>query len=117
MPDFEKDIELKKLDLVAGEIRAGYYTMVGVYLSILIVLAALITPVVAFASSSNSISWLGLLGLAMIFVGILLYGETSKHKEHVARLDALIKEVENFRSIGTVQGAIRRVRGGQQVSL
>ncbi len=70
MPDFDKDIELKKLDLVRDEVRTSYYTMMGAYLStIIVILGATIGVGLTVASP---LVWLIVLWLMVLFVLALL---------------------------------------------
>ena len=107
MGDFDKDIELKKLDLVAGDLRAGYYFRLALYLTILIVL---LFPLVPFSLALPGF-WILVVAVVVIVYRFINAAMTDR-KDQLVRLDTLIKEIQEGRSVGTVQEALLRVRGG-----
>ncbi len=116
-PPFDKDIELKKIDLVSEELRTGFFTAIGAYFSVLI---GIITAVISFdlttslamvAVTALSFIYLAVLGIVGAVVAVDLFRSIATRREQLRRVDALIEEVERGHAIGSVREALQRIRG------
>src|SRR3989442_9403294 len=110
-PMFDKDIELKKIDLVAEELRIRYYTALGVFFSMLIaIVASLISFSLTASSTMVTVSAISLIALvALVLVGAVVALVTLRtireYREIIPQLDTLLEEIESGHGIGSVQEA------------
>jgi len=111
----DKEIELKKVDLVSEELRIRYYTALGVFFSMLIaIVASLISFSLTASSTTVTLTTISFIALAvLVFVGAVVSVVTLRtireYRDVIPQLDSLILEIERGRSIGTIQEALRRI--------
>ena|SRR5947209_968262 len=63
-PKFDKDIELKKIDLVSEEIRNRYFTALGVYFALLIAMIAAAFEIAIQSASTGTFPVYTTIGLS-----------------------------------------------------
>ncbi len=114
---FDKDIELKKIDLVAEELRSRFYTAIGAYFSLLIgIIAAVISFNLTWSLTMVTLTvlsgiYLAVLGIVGAIVAVVASWTIMTYREQLPRLDNLIEEVERGHTMGSVREALRRIRG------
>src|SRR5713101_2158286 len=107
--NFDKEIELKKLDFVSEELRTRFFTAVGVYFALgVAIIAGLLSFGLTETASKDPITVVTLTGLGLVVFTIaavtaLIRQSVEEGKEELSRFDVLIEDVENGHSIGTVR--------------
>ncbi len=108
-----RDIELKKVELASEEYRSSYYMAITQYFAVLLVIIG------GFITLSVSVSIIGVLIADLGFLLLLPTGiyvvkitrkTIEKYKGQRPRLDELMEDIENGRSVGTVSEALRRLQ-------
>ncbi len=109
---FDKDIELKKIDLVSEEIRNRYFTALGVYFALLIAMIAAAFEIGIQEASTGTIPVYTTIGLLVVFpVTLLLTARTVKrYKEIFLRFQPLIKNVEDGKANGGLEDILKKMR-------
>ncbi len=113
-PPFNLDIELEIIDLATEELRSRFLTRFGAYLSALVgILIAILTLTLTGTGSNYGIFNLIALPLAAI-IGVVVFIYASQdaieYRRQLRRVDDLITDVRNGRSLGNVGDAIGRLR-------
>jgi len=111
-PKFDKDIELKKIDLVSEEIRNRYFAALGVYFALLIAMIAAAFEIAIQSASTGTFPVYTTIGLLVVFpVTIRLAGRSVKrYKEIFLRFQPLIKNVEDGKSNGELKDILSKIR-------
>jgi hypothetical protein len=112
-----KEIELKKIDLISEELRTRYYTALGLYFSVLIIIiTSLFSIGLALTNPTVTLFLFALVGFPLLLiVGLLdavLILRTAKCYSHqLDELDKRIGNLERGERMGTVREELRQILG------
>jgi len=111
-PKFDKDIELKKIDLVSEEIRNRYFTALGVYFALLIAMIAAAFEIAIQSASTGTFPVYTVIGLLVVFpvTGWRTVQSVKRYKEIFLRFQPLIKNVEEGKRNGELKDILSKIR-------
>src|SRR5437660_1050742 len=111
-PKFDKDIELKKIDLVSEEIRNRYFTALGVYFALLLAMIAAAFEIGIQEASTGTIPVYTTIGLLVVFPVTLLLarGSISRYKRIFLQFQPLIDNVEQGKTNGGLEDILKKLR-------
>lgn len=107
-PEFDKDVELAKINLVAEEWRGNRLMYLGTLLSALVAVIAISSA----ARFANQISMLeSVVAIAVTIVIIIPYAYYTQflpYEKRIRYLDTLLRKVNAGESIGDVEDLLKR---------
>ena len=111
-PKFDKEIELKKIDLVSEEIRNRFNTALGAYFLIMIAIIAAAFQIGIQVGSGGPLPVITEIGLVIIFpvVAWFAYGTINRFKAIFSRFQLLITNIQNGKTNGDLDEMLRKLR-------
>ncbi len=117
---FDKEIELKKIDLVSEEIRNRFFTALGAYFSIMIAMIAASIDIGirdGFGGNLPTINLRGVFFIAALVIVFLVvawltYRTIGRYKETFSRFQPLVKNVEDGKTNGKLDDILKFLRTG-----
>ncbi len=109
---FDKDIELKKIDLVSEEIRNRYFTALGAYFAILVAMIAAAFEIAIQEGSTGTIPLYTTIGLLVVFplTVWIAVGTIRRYKEIFSQFQPLIKNIEDGKSNGDLNDILKKLK-------
>jgi len=109
---FDKDVELKKIDLVSEEVRNRYFTALGVYFALLIAMIAAAFEIGIQEASTGTIPVYTTIGLVVVFplTAWLTVRTVKRYKGIFLKFQPLLKNVEDGKTNGDLDGILKKLR-------
>src|SRR5213080_3575671 len=111
-PKFDKEVELKKLDLVSEEIRNRYFTALGIYFALMIAMIAAAFDIGIRAGSGETVPVFTVIGLLIVFLitARLTFGTSKRYRKIFAQFQPLIKNIEDGKTNGDLNDILKKLR-------
>jgi len=108
-PKFDKEIELKKIDLVSEEIRNRYFMALGVYFALLIAMIAAAFEIAIQSATSGTIPVYTVIGLLVVFpVTVRFAARSVKHYKGIfLKFESLLKNIGDEKSNGSLEDILK----------
>lgn len=111
-PKFDKEIELKKIDLVSEEIRNRYFMALGAYFAILIAMIAAAFEIAIQSASSGTIPVYTTIGLVVVFPFVTWTARRSikRYKHIFLKFQPLLNNIGDEKSNGSLENILKELQ-------
>jgi hypothetical protein len=118
-PQFDKDVELLKINILSDDLRSRFLTAFGLYLSLLVAFSTLIVSQFAFFSKPTLFSLIFLLAIGIVgaYAGNRAMFDFLRYKSQLSQISWLIKTVQYGSPIPDLDELLNRLKGTEKGSL
>lgn len=109
---FDKDIELKKIDLVSEEVRNRYFTAFALYFALLLAMIAAAFEIGIQQASTGTIPVYTTIGLVVVFPFTAWSTRRSinRYKRIFLKFQPLLKNIEDGKDNGSLEDMLKALR-------